>query len=264
MNTANLPVRIDEFIASCDIPPVTTYEPWTSLFVKHSIKSNMVCVDVGANGGWYAALMSRLLNGTGKVFAIEPLVFDMLLAYRKACRDAWGEKCTLVDCQKLAFSDKEYTDKIYFSLPGWMLKPKCTCDADVEREVSFKRYDDWHKQFLGSLPVNFLKIDIDGHEVKMLRGMRKTLEQYHPTMVVEFGWPTKAIFNDDVEECRTILHAHGYKLFSCKGLSLDKGEFPIAVGSGVDVACIPPGSIFPIEVTRIYEVWQRWVATGHI
>ena len=40
--------------------------------MKQSIKPHMIVLDIGANIGYYTLLAARLLNGTGKVIAIEP------------------------------------------------------------------------------------------------------------------------------------------------------------------------------------------------
>jgi hypothetical protein len=33
--------------------------------------------------------------------------------------------------------------------------------------------------------VDFIKIDVEGHELEVLHGSRQTLEKHHPTLMVE-------------------------------------------------------------------------------
>lgn len=275
---ALLPDKIDRFVASKNIPPADTYEPWTSLYIKHAILAllrtrdeDMVCLDIGANGGWYAALMARLLAEPSlrrhhHVVAIEPITPTVVEQAQRDCRDAWdiptAGGMASMECSWCAVSDvKEPILKtVYMQGPGWVLRPNKE-PGDGTYQVLFTSLDAWKKSRSLS-KLHFIKMDIDGHEIKALRGMQGILASDKPVLEIEFGWPTSAVFGDDVEEGRRILHAHGYRLYSCRGESLDKGPLPIPVGSGVDVACIPPGFEFPEEVRRINKVWQEWVARG--
>jgi len=42
--------------------------------------------------------------------------------------------------------------------------------------------------------VDFIKIDVEGHELEVLRGSRETLEKYHPILMVEITSPRAVDF----------------------------------------------------------------------
>lgn len=48
-------------------------EPLSTEFFKGEIKEGDICIDIGANIGYYALLESRLVGKNGKVYAIEPV-----------------------------------------------------------------------------------------------------------------------------------------------------------------------------------------------
>lgn len=64
-------------------------------------------------------------------------------------------------------------------------------------------------------PPQFLKVDIEGHGAKALRGACRTLAAYHPTITMSFHsqW--------EVEGTRELLEPIGYRSFTCEGLEVD-------------------------------------------
>jgi FkbM family methyltransferase len=41
---------------------------------------------------------------------------------------------------------------------------------------------------LGAGPVNLLKVDVEGHELPVLRGLRRTIEGDGPVVLCEVPW----------------------------------------------------------------------------
>ena len=75
----------------------------------------------------------------------------------------------------------------------------------------------------GLPPPHFMKIDVEGHELSVLKGARKTLEQHRPAMILE------VLRNHD--EIADLLRGHGYKFFNATdGQVIDRPE--------VETACI--------------------------
>ena len=56
------------------------HEPITTKIISRKLKKGMVCVDIGANIGYYALLESKSVGRDGKVIEIEPtpIVFNYL------------------------------------------------------------------------------------------------------------------------------------------------------------------------------------------
>ncbi|MGE3468359.1 MAG: FkbM family methyltransferase, partial [Pyrinomonadaceae bacterium] len=49
------------------------YEPAISDICRELVMPGNVCIDVGANFGWYALLFHKLVGSTGSVYAFEPV-----------------------------------------------------------------------------------------------------------------------------------------------------------------------------------------------
>lgn len=140
-----------------------------------------VFIDVGASTGWYSvrvALLGRL------VVAIEPnsVVYARLL-----------KNIALNDCSDLIvphpFAASDVTGEIdlcYNPLvpltSGASLDPKIRSRANISRmSVSQRLVDD----IVGSVPVDIIKIDVEGYELPVLRGAQKTIDAWRPALVLE-------------------------------------------------------------------------------
>lgn len=137
-------------------------------------------LDIGANIGTYTARLSELVDVTGRVLAFEPVPENFELLSANMARFEL-RNITLVNA---AVSDQ-------FSVCG-MTTPKLDNGLD-NRYMShltkgaaelavlcmpIDRLDIPH-------PVSLAKIDVEGHELQALKGMRHILERDHPVLIVE-------------------------------------------------------------------------------
>lgn len=53
--------------------------------------------------------------------------------------------------------------------------------------------------------IDLIKIDVEGHEVNVLKGANETIKKYHPMIMIES-------FPEYFQEVNTILENHGYKM----------------------------------------------------
>jgi len=137
-------------------------------------------LDVGANVGHYSGRMSDLVGKTGRVIAFEPVpqTFELLSANmaRFATRNV-----TLLN---VAASDS--TSVIGMSVPKFETGLNNYYMAHVTTEqpdVSVLRMpiDALH------MPrrIKLAKIDVEGHELSVLKGMEMLIKRDHPILIVE-------------------------------------------------------------------------------
>ena len=148
-------------------------------------------VDVGANVGYTARLFARALELPYRVYAFEPDAtnFRRLTRYAKDDRivpllSAVGEREGTVE---LWHNDQHPGDHRVVTSGGTSIVPITTIDA-------FARTLDH--------PIRFVKIDVQGYEPAVLRGMRETLHgdvvvalEYAPEMIRESGFASDEIFD---------------------------------------------------------------------
>jgi FkbM family methyltransferase len=132
-------------------------------------------LDIGANHGVYSYFMVRHFD---HVVAFEP---------QAACLDtlrSWAQG--RVEVRQVALSDHRGDGQLAVPVKsGVPLTGYARLDAPVEGassrlQVPVERLDD---QALDN--VRFIKIDVEGHELLVLRGAEKLLEHDHPVLLVE-------------------------------------------------------------------------------
>ena len=140
------------------------------------------CLDLGFNYGWWSWLFLKNIGRDGKVYAWEPnnflyenylakWPFKNLVGYNYAVSDTNGEQNFYV------YSDKE-TDSALNSLEK-------IGDREPKKIVKLKtkRLDDWWSEN-GGPNIDFIKIDCEGHDLKILQGGKQLIEITRPSYIV--------------------------------------------------------------------------------
>lgn len=143
------------------------------------IRPDFVCLDVGANIGALSIPMSALCD---KLYAFEAgfEIYGMLKS------NIIDNSITNIEPLYLAVSNKK--DIVYFhhntgNVGGSYVTP--LIDSTSTSAVHAIRLDTWAKNKLDRL--DFIKCDIEGFEVKFLRGAKQTIKKYKPILLIEFN-----------------------------------------------------------------------------
>jgi FkbM family methyltransferase len=145
-----------------------------------------VTVDVGANTGLYAFQLARLVGRGGRVHAFEPDPVSV------AILQALGRHQANLTVHPIGLSDR--SDQATLHVPvfaGRRLGALATLSAphdgtEVERESVSIRVEPLDATLAHSeRPISFIKIDVEGHELAVLRGSEKTLRRFQPAMLIE-------------------------------------------------------------------------------
>lgn len=164
-----------------------TWEPEVVKAVTEVIHDGFVAIDVGAHHGYYALILSRLVGPSGRVIAFEPTPSN----FRILAENVKLNHCGNVEIVNKAVSDKSGDIEIELRNEGdsgsFSLLDKQGVHPIKVGSISL---DDFLKEREG--PVNFIEIDVEGAEGMVLKGAQKTIEAYHPVLLVEvhhFGTP---------------------------------------------------------------------------
>ncbi len=167
------------------------YEPHLVSFYERTLRAGMTVLDVGANIGFHALHAARLVGPSGRVLAIEPdpanaALLRTSLAHNSGMRvelievalsDADGE-VILTDLGNAANSGARFTHPDRAALEALVHGP----DPSF-RSVPARRFDD-----LGtSGEIHLVKIDVEGFEPRVVRGMERMLARCRPMVVSEFA-----------------------------------------------------------------------------
>jgi FkbM family methyltransferase len=165
-----------------------------AIFLERASRARVV-VDVGANVGVFSLLAWRA-NPAAQVIAVEPnpVTANLLRATVERNRAS-------IEVMELALSDRPATAQI--SLQGGLSSIVREPPRDVATtSVSTACFDD---VIAGA--VDLVKIDAEGAELMVLRGMIATLRQSRPAVICEFG-------ADTLSEASSQLADAGYEAYS--------------------------------------------------
>ena len=145
------------------------WEPFETQLFLQMLKPGYVVLDIGANVGYYTLMFSQLVGANGRVIAFEPeprnyniLVANVLINH-----------CANVICERKAVSDTVGSQTLYlspFNLGDHRLFPS---PGRTEQQVETVVLND-----IAQLQtLDFVKIDTQGSEPKILTGMTRLIQQ---------------------------------------------------------------------------------------
>jgi FkbM family methyltransferase len=170
-----------------------------------------VFLDVGANVGIHTlAAARRLAPGRGAVLAFEPHPANYRALVRNVALNGYGQ----VTAENLGLSDAHAVLTGASSPDGgnWSL----ASEGAYCFEVRLVPLDD----YLQDHPVsgmNVVKIDVEGAEVQVLRGARRTFARFRPLIVFEVCSRWLGRMKTSKEELFDELHAQGYAVHALPG-----------------------------------------------
>ena len=156
-------------IDSLEIAKTGIFEPVETALLQAIIRPGDRALDIGANMGYYTALLADWVGPSGSVHAVEPDPdnFALLDANTQDFQQQGR-----VRLHALALSEATGTAKLFRSKDNvgmHRLYDSICCDGSF-MEVTVCRGDD-----LALAPLDFIKIDIEGYEAFALRGLNNTL-----------------------------------------------------------------------------------------
>ena len=162
------------------------------LFLMNYLKPEMVMVDIGANQGEFTIYSSSILT-KGKVLAFEPVKKQRALL----CYNIDLNKLNNICVFDYGLSNLKQKLPIYTSDNVSLHKgvheglstiyPSSSRNV-LEEVVELDVFDDIFFDQINRL--DFIKIDIEGGELYALEGMKKSIEKFKPTVLIELNEET--------------------------------------------------------------------------
>ena len=187
------------------------YEPDVRRTIEGALRRGDVFVDVGAHIGVHALPVAKHVGhlGGGTVLAFEPSSAAALHLRRAARKNDLS-----VEVIELALSDEQRTlelrgDDRYAPEDLGVLSEFGSGDAVTTVEAS--SFDAWATT-TGLSAMHVVKIDVEGAELKALRGMRASITEMRPRLIiVETKKSSLARANVDPSELHDFLRGLGYQ-----------------------------------------------------
>lgn len=164
------------------------HEPLHTELLSKELKEGMVCLDVGSNIGYYAILESRLVGIKGKVIALEPSPEN----FRYLKKNMKLQKFSNMEIHNVACGDQNGITQFSVSdKSNWSRVADENVSVGVQDqvtqiiEVQIKKIDSILKgKFLER--VDLIRMDVEGYEYNVYKGMSETISKFKPIIIIEF------------------------------------------------------------------------------
>lgn len=150
------------------------------------VREGDVCLDLGANLGYYARTLSQLTGPAGRVHAVEPMapVRKVLGRNLRRCGNVEIYPYALgAENRTICMGNNSVHENGYLGT-GRNFVNDAGNAADVECPAEMRRGSEL---FGGLRRLDFIKCDIEGYELAVMNEMRPLLERFRPTVLIETG-----------------------------------------------------------------------------
>ncbi len=173
-------------------------------------KGNWV-LDVGCNIGVFIDhFLTQIPN-------VNILAFEPVKAYYNHCLTKYKDHSNIY-FENAALSDMEGNGEIYVASKniGWNTMISEATDEDNRetrqqiKTICFDRYYDYTGLSQNEVKFDFVKIDVEGYEYKVLQGMKNFLREQKPAILCEIGWGKGHPHWDEELQAFEYLYSIGY------------------------------------------------------
>ena len=208
----NINVDTKNFIDS-SIYYTGDYEAYLKKHFKGIIKKGDFILDIGANIGFHTLYFAELTGVSGKVFSFEPIQVNF---------DALQRNIKLNQFPQITAINK--------ALGSTNSQMKIHIDQQAQNPGAFNLLDEGPKNtvidcikgdhFLEQNQIekiNFIKIDVEGFEYEVFKGLSKTIRNSKPVIIFEYDYNYQHKLHDNPKIIFEFLIQFDYQFFTIDG-----------------------------------------------
>lgn len=208
-----------------DVTKNLHYDRLTKEIIKKALTSNSNTIDIGCHKGEILCeLIKNAPQGTHFGFEPIPVLFEKL-------KEEFKNKATIFP---YALAETNGTTSFHYvkNAPAYsgIKKRKYNIkNPDIEKiEVELKKLDD---VIPPSIKIDFIKIDVEGAELGVLKGAEQLLKKDKPIVIFECGLGSSEYYNTQAKDVFDFLNLQiGFKIYTLenwlsKNTSLSENEF---------------------------------------
>ena len=184
------------------------HEPLVTKLVSLLLRRAKLFVDVGAHLGYFSCIAAKQLGDNGNVVAFE---LDER-SYRRARRNLSFGNCNNAEIFHRAVCD--HSNGVSYWRSRWWSGPALSMAhqrGDQRISVRSICLDDFFAE-RRTVPT-LIKIDVEGAEEQVLRGMSETLERDDADILLELHDPQLRLLGSSAPEVIAHLKARGYQVY---------------------------------------------------
>jgi FkbM family methyltransferase len=191
---------------------------WAPLMLlQKELKKGMVVYDIGGNIGEMALFCAHKVGNEGKVYSFEPLDETYEVLRENIALNKYDNRLKAFN---VALSDKTGEADLFAASEqndlGSFEDGSHTLYATKDRGTFLQtiRMDTLDNKQKELLPPDFMKIDVEGAELFVLKGGAETIKKYHPKLLLEFNADTFKAAGYTQTEVLDFVKQFDYKFFA--------------------------------------------------
>ena len=216
------------------------HEGLITKFLHGMVRPGFTCFDVGANLGYYTLFFSNLVGPHGEVHGFEPCPEE----FSRLQKNLSLNNLPVARLHQIALSDSTGKIGITGKKRGGLTRIGSSVD-EVVHEVQCSTLDEFMKSHRITR-LDILKVDIDGAEVKFLRGGLATISQHMPIIIIELNPKALNVFGNNVFEINEMLSRVGYVFYKPHRRGLRSLHRMPTTGNHVDAVALP-GKLYHLK-----------------
>jgi len=183
--------------------------------IREEIHEGDIVIDVGANIGYYTLIFAQLVGKSGKVIAFEPEFKNFEILKKNVEINNYNN----VILEPKIVSEKCGKMKLYFSdsdIVGHQIMTGIGVKGNIKNfvEVESVTLDDYMKKLNLDEKVNFIKIDVEGAESKVLEGSTKISKKNdHLKIFTEFNREVVKNYGTEPKKMIDLLYGNGFEIY---------------------------------------------------
>ena len=209
-----------------------SYEPHVTALLRRELHKGNTFLDVGANIGYFTMLGAKLVGAAGRVIAVEPMDKNLQLVYLGIRKNAFEH------VRVMPFGASNHSGIVSIVTDPNTSNALVQSAPTSSSPSNFAPVQtlDWLCRDLDAL--DFVKMDIEGHEVFAWQGAERIFAKYRPRIATEF---------------------HPYALKANSGLDYnDYLSMMFKYARSVQVIASPQELITCTEPHQVMEQWEKF------
>ncbi|MES2689886.1 MAG: FkbM family methyltransferase [Bacteroidota bacterium] len=183
-------------------------------YLKQLIKPGFVCVDIGANVGYYSVFLSQYAGKTGQVHAVEPVDLFAGIFSKNIASFGLGN----VSLHHTALGGENKTIQMGTPVIDGVFRHGLTRVIDDKTDTDMQTYEVQMRvpdELFASLQrFDFLKCDVEGYEVFVMPHFMQTITKFKPLIQMEIS------SKENREQIFKLFTPVGYKIYGLTGNAL--------------------------------------------
>lgn len=197
------------------------WEPLTISWLNKNLKIGDVVIEVGANIGAHSLIMSSIIGPDGSLYCFEPtnFAFDKLTT-NFALNPSLPENSRLFQTY---VSNSKNTKSDHKIRSSWIINKtdEITNEMDEDFDGEIVVLDVF---FADLEKLDFIKIDVDGFDFKVLQGSKNIIIKHKPVIFIELGERDLNKNGDSVMDIINFFNDIGYSGVLESGEAISTGE----------------------------------------